>query len=310
MDRQTKLGINFDPSGRFTLANAADFSPESLTKIVPWGQFFTMDTAGYMINDCHTDKILSPWTTLVAELRQGILDIWKNRLQGLYLRGSVPRGLAILKVSDLDSFAILSGEITQEDIDQARIIRENLTRRYLFCKKVELILFDCISIGQSDWPVIIQTQSLKIAGDYCPLHLAKIKPGADLIHYAYTWEEDLTKTLNYLENLSLNHLNFSAQVKKQCAWITRRMVRVGFELIMEQDQCYTPDLYYCYQRFSAYFPEHQTSMRKALELAIAPSQNRPGLIIFLRSFGRCLVEEIKQILPVKAPELLIESKVE
>ncbi|MGL4500624.1 MAG: hypothetical protein ACRCU2_16270 [Planktothrix sp.] len=94
-NRQTKLGINFDPSGGFTLPNAEDFSPESLTKIVPWGQFFTMDAAGCVLNDCHTDKILPPWTALVIELRQASLDVWKNRLQGLYLRGSVPRGLAI-----------------------------------------------------------------------------------------------------------------------------------------------------------------------------------------------------------------------
>ncbi|HEY9837772.1 MAG TPA: hypothetical protein V6D27_12860, partial [Vampirovibrionales bacterium] len=113
-----------------------------MTKILPWGHFFPTDENGFILNDCHWDKILPPWTALVEELRQTCLGIWDSRLQGLYLRGSVPRGLAILKVSDLDSFAILAGKVTDEDINQAHKISETLNRRYLFCKKVELILFD------------------------------------------------------------------------------------------------------------------------------------------------------------------------
>jgi hypothetical protein len=96
------------------------------------------------------------------------------------------------------------------------------------------------------------------------LNLPQFKPGVDLVNYAYTWETDLAKTLEILEQLSPHHLRFSAEVKKQCGWIARRMVRTGFELVMEVDQSYTPDLYYCYERFSAYFPEKQGAMKKAL----------------------------------------------
>jgi hypothetical protein len=265
-----------------------------MTKILPCGHFFPTDQDGFILNDCHRNKILPPWTSVVEELRQTCLQIWPSRLQALYLRGSVPRGLAILKISDLDSFAILSGEITAEDIEQSRQLCQTLKRRYLFCKKVELILFEDKLIQKTDsiWPVIIQTQSLQIAGDFLPETLSPVKPGPDLISYIYTWQSDLANTLRGLECLSPSALNYSKQVKKQCAWIARRMIRVGFELVMEQDQCYTPDLYQCYERFSAYFPEQRNSMRKALELAINPSANQAGLIIFLRGFGRWLEEEV------------------
>jgi len=267
-----------------------------MTEILPWGKLLATDAAGFIINDCHRDKILPPWTTLVAELRQTCLQVWSSRLQGLYLRGSVPRGLAIPQVSDVDSFAILSGEITANDINLSKNISQQLKKRYLVCKKVELILLNLPIIQQPDsiWPGIIQTKSLKIAGDNLQFNFPKFKPGIGLINYAETWEIDLAKTLDILEKLSPNHLNFSAQVKKQCAWITRRMIRTGFELVMELDQSYTPDLYYCYERFSAYFPHQQAAMKKALELAIEPSQNRPGLVIFLRGFGRWLVCEVNR----------------
>ncbi|WP_254563492.1 hypothetical protein [Oscillatoria sp. HE19RPO] len=281
-----------------------------MTKILPLGHLFPTDKEGFILNDCHPDKILPPWTSLVQELRQSCLQIWPSRLQALYLRGSVPRGLAILNGSDLDSFALLSGEITPEDIEQSRQLCQTLNRRYLFCKKVELILFEDKSIQKTDsiWPVIIQTQSLQIAGDFLPETL-NVKPGPDLISYSYTWQVDLATTLKNLECLSPHALDYSHQVKKQCAWIARRLIRVGFELVMEQDQCYTPDLYQCYERFSASFPEQRNSMKKALELAIKPSANRAGLIIFLRRFGRWLEGEVHRKFYYSIEEELSTNKI-
>lgn len=281
-----------------------------MTKILPYGHLFPTNQEGFILNDCHRDKILPPWTSLVEELRQNCLQIWPSRLKALYLRGSVPRGLAILKMSDLDSFALLSGEITAEDIEQSRQLCQTLNRRYLFCKKVELILFEDRLIQKKDsiWPVIIQTQSLQIAGDFLPKTL-KVKPGRDLISYSYTWQVDLATTLKGLECLSPRSLAYSKQVKKQCAWIARRMIRVGFELVMEQDQCYTPDLYQCYERFSAYFPEQQRAMKKALELAINPSANRAGFIMFLRRFGRWLEEEVERTFYPSIEEELSTNKI-
>lgn len=270
----------------------------NLTKILPWGKLLEKDAAGFIINDCHEEKILPPWTNLVAELRENCQQVWSTRLQALYLRGSVPRGLAIPQVSDLDSFAILAGEITENDVSLSKNISQQLKKRYLFCKKVELILLNLPMIQEPDsvWPGIIQTKSLKIAGnnpDLNLLNLPQFKPGFDLINYAYTWETDLAKTLDILTQLPPHHF-FTAEVKKQCSWIARRMVRTGFELVMEIDQSYTPDLYYCYERFSAYFPEKKRAMRKALELAIAPSGNRPGLVLFLREFGGWLTAAVNR----------------
>lgn len=266
-----------------------------MTNIAPWGKLFATDAAGFIINDCHSGKISHPWGRLVAEFCQTCQDVWPTRLRGLYLRGSVPRGLAIAHVSDLDSFAILSGEITPQDLDQSRQAAKPLNQRYLFCKKVELILLNeaIIQAPNSVWPGIIQTRSLKILGDYKSSNLPKFKPGRSLLNYANSWERDRVKTLDLLLALSPNHGSFSAQVKQGCAWIMRRMVRTGFELIMERDRSYTPDLYYCYERFSMYFPEQQASMKKALELAIEPSANRPGLILFLRSFGAWVTTQVQ-----------------
>jgi hypothetical protein len=267
-----------------------------MTQIIPWGKLLAQDATGYLINDCHIDKISPPWTLLVEELSQSVQHTWSTRLQTLYLRGSVPRGLALPQVSDLDSFAILFGEISDTDCSLARQICSQLQKRYLFCQKVELILLNQKDIEHpnSIWPGIIQIKSVKIAGEDLPIILPNVKPGYALINYAYTWEKDLAQTLDILSQLSPQDIQFSAQVKKQCRWIMRRMVRTGFELVMEQDQSYTPDLYYCYERFALYFPEQQREMAKALQLALFSSGNRPGLMVFLRGFGGWVVEQVIQ----------------
>jgi hypothetical protein len=100
----------------------------------------------------------------VAELRETCKEVWSTRLQGLYLRGfGASRVWQFPQVSDLDSFAILSGEITDQDIGLSKIISEGLKKRYLVCKKVELILLNLPMIQQPDsiWPGIIQTKGLK-----------------------------------------------------------------------------------------------------------------------------------------------------
>jgi len=266
-----------------------------MIQIVPWGKLFTKDAAGFIVNDGHADKIVPPWIGLVEELCQICQDVWHDRRYGLYLRGSIPRGLAIPNVSDLDSFVVFSGKITPDDLDRSRHIAKRLNARYLCCQNVELILLTeaIVQAPQSVWPGIIQTRSLKIAGDLLPFKLPRFKPGYSLLNYAQTWETDLSQTLKTLMQLSPDRLNFSAQVRQRSAWIMRRLVRTGFELVMERDQSYTPDLYYCYERFSTYFPEQQVSMKKALELAINPSANRPGLMVFLRRFGGWMTTQVR-----------------
>lgn len=267
--------------------------------IRPIGKLLATDAEGFLIDDCDRKKISSPWTNLVEELRQTCLDTWKNRLSGLYLRGSVPRGLAISGISDLDCIAILQGEIATEDLDLAQTIALTLKKHHLFVKKIEIVLINSEEIQQinSPWAAIIQTQSLCIEGENLKLKLPKYKPGIALVNHAFDWQSDLNRTLTFLQELSVNQINFAAQVKARCGWIARRMVRTGFELIMEKDQSFTRDLYPCYERFSFYFPEQRLLMRKALELAIEPSDNRAGLLVFLRQFGRWLVEQVDREFP-------------
>lgn len=266
------------------------------------GTLMPLDADGYLINECGWDQIQAPWLDLVSAWRDACVSQWGDRLHSLYLRGSVPRGLAIPEVSDLDSIAIFSDQPESSLSTGIEPLQTALTQRYRFCPKVEVALLSLTDLRSpaSPWQAIVQTQGLCIYGEDLRSQLPRFKPGMALINHAFDLADDLAETQAFLRQLPSHHPQFDTWVKTQCGWITRRLVRTGFELVMTTEGTFTRDLYPCYACFSRYFPEQEPLMRKALELAIQPSANRAGLLMFLSHFGTWLVETVESTFPSAA----------
>lgn len=258
------------------------------------GYLMQRDAEGNLINECCWEAIQSPWRELVEALRNECLEKLGDRIHSLYLRGSIPRGQAILNVSDLDSIAIVKEEISPDLAAQIISIEEQLEQQYRFCQKVEINLLtyqDLIQVG-SHWQAILQTQGLCIYGEDMRSQFPRFKPSLVLVSHAFQLAEDLAETQMILRQLLPKHPGFEATVERKCVWINKRIVRTGFELVMQMEETFTRDLYPCYERFSYHFPNQERLMHKALELAIQPSSNRAGLLMFLSHFGSWLVAKV------------------
>ncbi len=282
-----------------------------MVKILPIGHLIGIDQNGYLINDCDASRISSPWLGLVEAWKAGCLDLWGDRLHSLYLRGSVPRGMAMPKLSDLDGVVILqdsppasSPTVTAtETARRLATLTQRLLRQYRFCRNIETVIFSHSEIQALPvWQAFLKVCGLCIYGENLQPHWPPVQPGPLLVSHAFDLAEDLAAVQSYLRTLPAHHCQFEAQVKQQCAWISRRLVRVGFELIMEQEQAYTRDLYPCYQRFAAHFPALEPQMRQALTLAIAPSRHRAGLLLFLAHLGEPLLEQVQRTFTPSTPE--------
>ncbi len=258
------------------------------------GRLLSIDQEGYVVNECSWEVIQSPWRDLVMAIANLCQQHLGDRLHSLYLRGSVPRGQAIAKVSDIDAIAIIDGDITADLVDLTTSLESQLEKQYLFCSKVEL---DPVSLAkvQADvhWQMLLQTQGLCIYGEDLRSQFPKFKPDQTMISHAPQLKEDLAEVQQLLRSLVPTQSNYEAIVRQNCSWICKRIVRSGFELIMPTDHSFTRDLYPCYERFSHYFPAQSHLMYKALELAIHPSSNRNGLLMFLSHFGTWLGQQIE-----------------
>ena len=103
-------------------------------------------------------------------------------------------------------------------------------------------------------------------------------------------EREIDRTREWLQN---NHTD--EDIEQKCTWIMKRLLRSGFELVMERSQKYTRDLYPCYEGFAEYYPKKKAEMYEVLELAISPTSSVDRINKVLNGIGMWMVEEIKNV---------------
>jgi len=263
------------------------------------GDFLPTDENGWIVNPCRGDRLQPLWLDLVEDLKELCREHFGDNLHSLYIRGSVARGSAIAGISDLDGFAILYEELGDGEDKWTAAAQKLLKLKYPFCAGVEIGIIPYQSFLKTHHlKVLLKTQSLCILGEDLGRSLPSYKPGIDLVRQALLLPNFLKGSEEKLRKLDPKSISFTTEVKQISAVIGKRMVRGGMELVVERSRQYTRDLYFCYESFSSYYPEQKLNMKKALELAIAPSENRAGLLIFINLFGGWLVSEIEEKLVI------------
>ncbi len=270
------------------------------------GEFLPTDEEGWIVNPCRGDRLQSLWLDLIEDLKELCRERFGDNLRSLYIRGSVARGCAIAGISDLDGFAILYEELGDGEDKWTASTQRLLKLKYPFCAGVEIGIIPYQNFLKTHHlKVLLKTQSLCILGEdlgrSLPSYiLPSYKPGIDFVRQALLLPNFLKGSEEKLRKLDPKSISFTTEVKQISAVIGKRMVRGGMELVVERSRQYTRDLYLCYESFSSYYPEQKLNMKKALELAIAPSANRAGLLIFINLFGSWLVSEIEAKLECKS----------
>jgi hypothetical protein len=61
-----------------------------------------------------------------------------------------------------------------------------------------------------------------------------------------------------------------AELRWTCLWVTRKILRTGYELVMFDENRWTNDLYLCWESFAKGYPDRAVLMRETLELALNP----------------------------------------
>lgn len=269
-------------------------------EILEIGQMLTVDEAGFIIREASIDKIPAEWRLLVDRVILAYQTYWNEAIHSIYIRGSVAVGKAIYEVSDLDSFAVVNTEKLQLDDSWFDSVKKQLQLEYPFCTGVELKALEAEGLlnfnleNYNHLRMLLKTQAACVCGEDISLQFPSYKPDINAVSHGFNLEEDLQRVLIDLQQLCKTE---SATVQKICQWIMKRIVRSGFEIVMETAQCYTRDLYPCYQLFSRYFPEKQSQMYQALTWAINPIDDPVKISKFLNSFGGWLVEEIDLCYP-------------
>ena len=257
-----------------------------MVEIEPKGTYFEVDSDGYLINPTSLEKIQEKWKPILGDLIEKYKLVYGDKLKNIMVRGSVAKGQAVENISDFDSHAYVDSP--ENEIDETWIgeFRRKLKEKYPFVDKFD-IGAEPASLILDPKERIWLIQSLCIYGE--KMEPPKIKPGKEMyIHFP------LTEKRFGIFKEKIAAIN-TPQDLKACMWITKNILRVGFEMTMERSKRFTRDLYLCYKDFSEYYPEKEPEMKEVLFYAINPTADKENLLQMIDSIVPWMIEECKRL---------------
>jgi len=255
-----------------------------VTTIQPIGRFYQTDQDRNLINECHVNNI-PPFFRLdvdrVQKLCQQIIP--ENYFHSLYLRGSVPRGLASSNFSDIDVFAILDcdRDICFQYESQVRVGCLSIKR------KVDFSVYTLAEVKLlPEWELafVIKVNSLCLSG----LNLIPLLPTYQPTKTVVAGYASVAERIERTKNAILQQPESAGQF---CKWVAKYIVRTGLAICIERDSRYSPDLWPCYCVFSDWFPSHSHDMRSVLKLAIDDNPDVQVGLHLLDGFGQWIAHE-------------------
>lgn len=270
-------------------------------RIRPMGRFWRLDADGFIQNDAAPEKIMPPYTELVAEMRNAYLEHLGQRAHGIYVRGTVARGVAVEGVSDLDSFALVSCAPESLDLSWTEDVAERLCTRHPYVTGVELGCVDSDEIGStqrfSELDLLMVTQTACVWGEDAIPYLPRYKPAILVAN------SDISQIKPDIEEaiVGLDMDPRAPSTRYWCRRIAKNIIRAGFSLTILRERSYTRDLYPCYRAFANQYPEQESRMRRAVEYALDPSSDAGEVRAFLRDFGDWMIETADDWLELHNP---------
>ncbi|WP_232824174.1 nucleotidyltransferase [Paraliobacillus zengyii] len=223
-------------------------------------------------------------------------------LYSIYIRGSIPRGLGIDSVSDLDTIAITNKETNDIDLKWVDKVEQELNKKYNLVNGVELSFYYIKDVLETNnfsiIPFMIKTHSICVYGEDLSVHLPNYKADKTL------GNEHLMNIKNQIQQAKedLDGNEDIEDILDCCGWIMKIIVRAGLALVIEEENKYTRDLYPAYRIFSEHYPEKESEMKLALKYAINPVENPNEIIDFLDDMGNWMVNESEKWLQVYNPK--------
>lgn len=262
------------------------------------GGYLDTDQDGFIINEASPEKFQEKWKPAIAEITTAYQEHFGDKLLSVYVRGSVARGTAIDGISDLDTRAIVNLPKEQIDIKWGKKFNEKILAKYPFIKEVEITAStpeQALDI-EGGLHVMLKTQAVCVYGIDISENISRIRPNREAAQHFRNLQKELQSTIDFFEH---NQDNDKAKNKNRCSWIMKRILRTGFELVMEREQKYTRDLYPCYESFAKYYPEKKEAMYKTLELAINPTDNSGMVMSLLKDWQTFMSVEIPKVFGVE-----------
>lgn len=254
------------------------------------GSIQKLDDDGCVINSLSIENIQPEYALILQEIVDLYQVHFKDILDSIYIRGSVAKGAAIPDISDIDTVAFVNRDLTEEENEKRSKISEPIRKKYPYVTGVEILTLPIESIERNQKvKFLLKTQCLCIYGKDLAENIPKQPLGIGSYSHFFSLEESMEGIKKWREEEE------DPKEERICSWIMKGIVRTGFELVMEKEQCYTRDLYPCYERFAKHYPEQAEAMLNILTLAVYPTDDPMITDKTIEEIKPFMVAEIKKL---------------
>ncbi len=268
--------------------------------VLPLGSVMITDAEGFLISDCHYDKIVAPWRNAVDEIKHLYLQTFGDIIHSLYVRGSVARGTAIENRSDIDTLAIILKNPNDINFDKFMRGKHALEEKFYFSTGIDAgfieydkLLGDASNTHQTNRlfhdKFTLKNQSVCIHGNDVITQLPSFKPDTYTAKHFYI---NLATIFSTFEQKTRDQQD-KDNIKFWCVWVMKIIIRMGFIIVMDKEKTFTRDLFPSYTIFAKYFNEKKDDMKMALNFAINPIDDLGVITHFLNVFGRWMYYKVE-----------------
>jgi hypothetical protein len=255
------------------------------------GRLWQLDEEGFLVNEAQSEKIGPPFDAVVTRVKEVYLKYACESIHSIYLRGSIPRGLAIEGISDVDTFAVTFDDPPLLDLAQLQVESEDILEHHSYITKAEFNFFpytEVITLDRfSTQGFLIKTQSVCLYGEDLAPRLPKYRPDKFVANdHLSQIKRDIEKALTGIRNSSKPQ-----NVRYWCRRVMKSIIRSGFALVILDEGVYSKDISLCYEFFVKHFPTQASNMFQAVEFAIEPSSDPAEVLSVLENFGGWLIKK-------------------
>jgi len=229
-----------------------------------------------MIKELSIDKSYRPF---VDGFIDAVNRAFPELVHGIYMCGSIPRGLAKPYKSDADFTIVFNSRVSEEMKNTLNTIKSDLCSQFPFVTKIDvhncsIEEIDESSIGWNFWITIV---SICVHGKDLAESLPRLEANCALIKEINSDTLAVTDNLFKKLSLSLNKSEADHLIKK----ISRRYLMALFSLELEKQKFWTDELNLMSQILCQVHPEKIDWLRFLFAQAAEPKVSRQE---FLSSF--------------------------
>lgn len=235
---------------------------------------YGLDPNGYIVSDVGKDKINDVYMSCIRESIKRLKKIFPQQLHSVYVYGSVARGEAIMKKSDLDLIAMFYTKLSPVMLAELKKLTKKLSEKYH-----DLVRDVGIASAYYDYTVdpenyyenaFLKELCVCMYGEDIGKRFGPYKLTSDIaISFNGDINDVLNRTLKRLETPSKG--DFFEIITQN---FSRKLIRTYYSMVMGRSQIWTTRIHEQSEVFIRYFPEKESIIHTLLKWIDEPPADR------------------------------------